>query len=376
MKFRTTPFSMADGIFSDGEEQLVKFFLQHLARVYRIDLSETEFLFEPISSGLSSSAKIIAQSEQIYPYFLKIGENFIINKEVSKYNLASSNLPPLYLAPIETVISSDSKKYLTSKTKGLSLVAFKYITGGIKGAKPDTLFKSFEKIDKYKMIELIDEIFQIVFQDLHSFHSKSYMSEFKHLIHKEHVFDELNNATVSSMVHRYNMLADQAPQYELPHGIVHGDLHCENIIVNSKFTPIIIDFEMLRKSGCLLNDYAEFEIALLVAALDCDVDKYGPCARSCYNSINILELFGIDKFSRCVRSIRSNLCNPIFNNARFKDKNIKIDQVSHTYACLLLRYLCSYAWVSIKTMEERRSLIVVGVLSQIFDQLYYQLKFE
>lgn len=367
MKPRTTPFSITDGVLDAGEEQLVSFFLQHLAKVYRLDSPKSDYLFTPISAGLSDSTKIIVQSDSIYPYFIKIGSNYNISKEVTKHNTASSNLPPLYLAPFETLISSESKKYHTKQTEGLSLVSYRYITGGIKGKSPKTLLKSFKYIDKYKMIELIDEIFQVVFKDLHSFHDKSFIKKFDYHIHDSTVFDELSNATVSRMVNRYNILAENAKRFNLPHGMVHGDIHCENIIVNKKYTPIIIDFEMLRTNGCLLNDFAEFEVALLVAALDSDVDKYGPFSRNCYQSENILNLFGVDKFSRCVRSIRSNLCHFIFGQDKF---DFKIEQISYTYLMLILRYLCSYSWVSIKSMEERRSLVVVGVLSIIFDQIF------
>jgi len=397
MKNRTGAFSLNDGVLDEGEKELVGHFLQQLVRRYKIDLSENEFQFLPVGAGLSKSSKIITQCEDVYPYFLKISDIPSINSEVSNYNRASSKIPPLYIPPIEMVISGDNKKYKSENTKNIALVAFKYITGSKKGDSPRTLFDSFGLIDQYRMIELIDELFQTVLGDMHAFTkhvggpkfferetqpeffvTRDYVSpsnnpfgimSFQHYNHNVGLFQELGDDTINSMVERYNHFQSSALSFEMPHGMVHGDLHCENVIVNKKLSPILIDFEMLRKDGCILNDYAEFEVAMLVAALDHDVVEFGPCARTCYDNEDLFSFFGIDKFSRCVRSIRSNLGHRLFNLCGMEVSRQKINSLTYLYYILLLRYLCSYSWVSVKSFDEKRSLVVVGVLNQIFNQV-------
>jgi hypothetical protein len=152
--------------------------------------------------------------------------------------------------------------------------------------------------------------------------------------------------------------------------MIHGDLHCENIILNKRNMPLIIDFEMMKMDGCLINDFAEFEIALVVAALDADVELYGPSIRGCYGSMSMFEVFGVDKIIRAIRTIRANLAHNLFNLAKIPASRQFLDELDYAYKVTLLRYICSYTWFAAQSMSERRSLVVVGVLTTIFDQLY------
>ena len=126
---------------------------------------------------------------------------------------------------------------------------------------------------------------------MHSFSNNVNQKAFQHFRHDRAVFDSIANKRLSEMVVQYNDFILGAPCPNLPHGMVHGDLHCENIIVNKKLSPIIIDFEMMRPEGCLLNDFAEFEVALIVAALDSSADLYAPVVRAIYARSNIFEVF-------------------------------------------------------------------------------------
>jgi hypothetical protein len=375
MKKREGRFSLSDNVFDPPEQDLVEQFLQVLSRRYQIDLSDSEFRFQGIGVGLSKSSKVLALSDDFYPYFLKISDVASINKEVSNLNRASTRIPPLHIPPLETVVSSENPKFARDANRGFSLLAVRYISDSAKGEKPLSLFEEFPKLDVYASIAIIDELFQVVFRDLHAFHKlkPDQIKPFEHFQHDEELFSKIRNATLTSMVKRYNEFVATARTCDLPHGLLHGDLHCQNIILNSRKMPLIIDFEMMRLDGCLLNDFAEFEVALLVAALDSDVVKFGPSIRGCYRGATLFEFFGVDKITRSVRSIRTNLAHNLFNIAELDPSKSFMAEFDYIYRVLLLRYICSYAWVSQTSMSEKSSLVVIGVLSNIFDQLYENL---
>lgn len=359
-------FYLSDSVLSVGQTELLRFFLEHVARSYRVDLAAAEFKFKRISIGMSPTTKLVAYSNDIYPYFIKIGEIQAIRTEVSNYNRASARIPPLYLPPLETVIDSEIKKYKTENNKGLALVAYRYISGKNKGKSPETLLDAFPRISTYEAIELIDEIFQVIFRDFHKFSKETTLEKFEHFRHDASLFDALGDERISQMVRAYNNSLRGASRPMLPHGMVHGDLHAENLIINNRLNPVVIDFEMMRRQGCLINDFVELEVAILMAAIDSDVDSFGPTSRICYNSNRIFYNFGVDKFSRCVRAIRANLGFLLFCDGPLEPTDKVIRDVEKVYRHLLLRYLCSYAYVARKSMPESRSHNVLGVITQIF----------
>lgn len=379
MRTRTAAFGLADSSWEPHERLLVEHFIRFLARKYQFDLDEQEFLFQKIGIGLSKSVKLLATSRDVYPYFLKIAESVAVDKEVSNVNRASARVPPLHMPPVETVISSQNVKYKSPTIEGYSLVAFRYISGSAKGHAPTTLAARLPELGTYKTIEVIDELFQDVLRDFHAF-SKADLEPFEHFNHDHEVigvFNAAKNTTLSNMVRRYNLLAKryaaEGRTIALPHGHVHGDLHCENIILSGKFTPILIDFEMMRQQGCLLNDFAEFEIAMLMALIDGDVEKSYESVEKCYSGWNVFSFFGVDQVSRAIRAVRSNLGHSLFNISNLPSDEKTIRSVSEIYMVLLLRYLCSYTWVALHSMAKHRSLVIAGVLSMVFDQIMNEL---
>ena len=375
MKKREGRFSLSDGVFDAAERDLVRHFLDILSKRHRIDLSEHEFSFQAIGVGLSKSTKVVALSDAVYPYFLKISDVRSINKEASNLNQASTMIPPLHIPPLETVVSSENSKYASEENKGYALLAVRYITDSAKGEVPASLFNEYPKLDVYASMVIVDDLFQVVLRDLHAFHKleRDRIKPFEHFPHKEEVFAQVKHSALNSMVKRYNEFVSAADTCALPHGFLHGDLHCENIILNSRKMPLIIDFEMMRSDGCLLNDYAEFEIAMVVAALHANVDEFGPSIRACYKGATIFEFFGIDKITRTIRSIRTNLAHNLFNVAGIEPSQSFMKSFDYIYRSLLLRYICSYTWVSHRSMKTQSRLVVTGVLADIFDQVYENL---
>jgi Ternary complex associated domain 9 len=376
MKKRHQKFTLADKVLEPFEQDLVQQFLRHLGRKYQLDLSDSDFTFQWIGMGLSQSTKLLALSDQTYPYFLKIADNTSIRIESSNFAKATARIPPLHLPPLESVLSSEDPLIHNHLNDGYSLLAMPFLTDSSKGQPPTSLFEAFGKLTTYEMVEIIDEIFQVVFRDFHSFHKlpPGNMKPFTPRLHNVETFSTLGRVTLSSMVERYNQLAKTCAKPDLPHGILHGDLHCENIILNKRNMPLIIDFEMMKMDGCLINDFAEFEVALVVAALDADVELYGPTIRGCYSGASMFELFGIDKIIRAIRSIRANLAHNLFNLAHIAATRDFLADLDYVYKINLLRYICSYTWFAVQSMNERRSLVVVGVLTTIFDQLYATIK--
>jgi Ternary complex associated domain 9 len=372
MKKRHQKFSLADRVLEPHEQDLVQRFLHYLSDKNGIDLRESEFSFQWIGMGLSQSTKLLALADSFYPFFLKISDNASIQRESSNFTKATARIPPLHLPPRETLISSESPAIKNDVNDGYSLLAVPFLTDSSKGQPPTSLFEAFPRLTTYQLVEVIDEIFQVVFRDFHSFH-KLVPANFRPMeprLHNVELFKTLDRVTLTAMVERYNQLASTCDRPSLPHGVQHGDLHCENIILNKRNMPLIIDFEMMKMDACLINDFAEFEIALVVAALDADVELYGPTIRGCYGSTSMFEVFGIDKIVRAIRTIRANLAHNLFNLAKVPATRQNLDELDYAYKIMLLRYICSYTWFAAQSMSERRSLVVVGVLTTIFDQLY------
>jgi Ternary complex associated domain 9 len=372
MKKRHQKFSLADKVLEPHEQDLVQRFLYYLSDKYGIDLRESEFSFQWIGMGLSQSTKLLALADSFYPFFLKISDNASIQRESSNFTKATARIPPLHLPPRETLISSEDPAIKNEVNDGYSLLAVPFLTDSSKGQPPTSLFEAFPRLTTYQMVEIIDEIFQVVFRDFHSFHklSRGNFRPVEPRLHNIEIFNTLGRVTLSAMVERYNQLAASCAKPSLPHGIIHGDLHCENIILNKRNMPLIIDFEMMQMDGCLINDFAEFEIALVVAALDADVELYGPTIRGCYGGATMFEVFGVDKIVRAIRTIRANLAHNLFNLAKIPATREFLNELDYIYKITLLRYICSYTWFAAQSMSERRSLVVVGVLTTIFEQLY------
>jgi hypothetical protein len=372
MKKRHQKFSLADKVLEPHEQDLTQRFLYYLSDKYGVDMRESEFSFQWIGMGLSQSTKLLALAESFYPFFLKISDNASIQRESNNFTKATARIPPLHLPPRETLITSEDPAIKNAVNDGYSLLAVPFLTDSIKGQPPTSLFNAFPHLTTYDLVEIIDEIFQVVFRDFHSFHklTAGNFRPFEPRPHNVEIFNTLGRATLTGMVEKYNQLALSCAKPILPHGIIHGDLHCENIILNKRNMPLIIDFEMMKMDACLLNDFAEFEIALVVAALDADVELYGPTIRACYSEASMFEVFGIDKIVRAIRTIRANLAHNLFNLAKIPPTRKFLDELDYVYKILLLRYVCSYTWFAAQSMTEKRSLVVVGVLTTIFDQLY------
>jgi hypothetical protein len=369
---RHQKFSLADKVLEPQEQDLVQRFLYYLSDKYGVDMRESEFSFQWIGMGLSQSTKLLALADSFYPFFLKISDNASILRESSNFTKATARIPPLHLPPRETLISSEDPAIKNEVNDGYSLLAVPFLTDSSKGQAPTSLFEAFPRLSTYDMVEIIDEIFQVVFRDFHCFHKlpPANMKPFEPRLHNVQIFNKLGSVTINGMVERYNQLATTCAKPNLPHGMIHGDLHCENIILNKRNMPLIIDFEMMKMDACLINDFAEFEIALVVAALDADVELYGPTIRACYSGAPMFEVFGIDKIVRAIRTIRANLAHNLFNLAKIPATREFLGELDYAYKISLLRYICSYTWFAAQSMSERRSLVVVGVLTTIFDQIY------
>ena len=344
-------FSIDNGNFSSEEIELLNLFFNFISRNYKIKITAKEVKYKRVEIGLSPVLKLFTKTNSLYPFFLKIGHDNEIQKESRNYGKARHKMPPLSMPPLETFISYNKlkdKELIKSKT---SLIAFRSITGRDKLESPRSLFDEYNNINQYKIIEIIDEIFQVTLRDLHGFGDNPVFKEIEYAIHDLELFSRKKFQITTDMVIKYNNLAEIAslsPKI-MPHGFVHGDLHCNNILLGRSNMPVIIDFAMLREEGCLLCDYAELEVAILVTALASNFQETANSARNCYKGMELYDHYGVDKFSRCVRVLRSNLLHSVFSVCS-KKNDIEHSDVSFVYQMLLLRYLCSYSWVSHETI--------------------------
>lgn len=364
-------FTLHDNVLEPHQDALIRHFIEHLGRKLQQPIPVERFYMRRIGTGLSSSVKIVTDSDTTHPYFLKISKDAAIMKESGNHNRASVKLPPLNIPPIETaVVASSIPRLRDTDAAGYGLIAYRYLSADVKGSRPSSFFEFFGSADAYKISRIIDDIFQVALFDLHNFAASDILRPFEHFRHDESLFSSLKD-DVRRTVANYNAVAIKAITMDLPHGIVHGDLHAENIIVNRLNHPIIIDFEMLRLGGCLVSDYAELEVSILMTALDLDVNLLAPVARRCYSRRHILDVFGTDKLSRAIQTVRQNLMNSLFVVGTYNriDQNL-VDRLSAVYRIMIMRYICSYIWVASRSMEERRSLVVIGVMLEIFDMLH------
>lgn len=349
-------FDFHDDQLSDEQRSLLRDFFSHLAKKYKMEISEDKVKFKESRIGLSPVKKIFVITDDFFPFFIKMGDASEIQRESRNYGKAKFRMPPLSIPPHETYISN---------TSGIALIAFQSITGKSKHDVPGSLFNTYHLLSQYDLIEIIDEIYQVALSELHGFERGPILKEIEYVEHDIALFSRQAYKTTSEMVLKYNKLVSKAYSPLMPHGHVHGDLHCNNILLGRGNVPVIIDFAMLREEGCLLCDFAELEISILVTSLFSDFSETVNHARSCYRGESLFDNFGVNKFSRCVRVIRSNLFHSFYESCA-GCKEVELEDVTYVYQMLLLRYLCSYSWVVHETMEELQRRAITNFLSELF----------
>lgn len=353
--------SLNEFVKDEKEKELIYNFFVHVRDTYNNTLRFSSLRFAPVTVGMSRVNKLFMYSDTIYPYFLKVGKNKNISREDSKYGHAARKIPALSIPPKETIIRNKSGE--------LALIAFRYVTGNSKIEAPETLFSMYKKMPVYRMITVVDELFQIVLSDYHSFSTSEI--EQKNIPDIDiSIINGINNISVlDRMIKNYNDLVNKTSFLFMPCGLIHGDLHCENILVGRYFNPIVLDFEMALDKECLFRDFAEFEIAMLFAAACTDFDNTESAAEAFYSQTNILQICDVDKFTTLLQRIRANLIASVKKKENISRRSMVLEDLNIAYSIYLMRYICLYCRVAAlnTTGSTRRTLI--SFFEQIFEEL-------
>ena len=357
-------FRPDDASLNVSEKELLRLFVERVRRKYTVSSELEDIRFQRIKLGFSPVTKLFSRSKYVFPYFIKLGDANEIERESRNYGIASQRIPPLNVPPLETYLQGTR---LGKEHSSTSLIAFRYITGSDRTLPPLSLFYGYEEMSKYELVEVIDEIFQNVLRELHSFHTKKEILITKHLIHKIANFQNSEYPILLNLVKKYNHVARNARRLKFPHGKIHGDLHLENILLGRKASPVIIDFGMMYDRGCLIRDFAEFEVAMLVAALFNDFERTSIFAKMFYSSGGFLNNHGVDRFSRAAQTVRANL-HVLSRSA--PGYLLDITKLSYLYDIHLMRYICSYLLIVVETLGEEKKHAIVGYMTQIFETLH------
>lgn len=346
--------------------KLLEHFVEIQRKVHRIPNLMSTVRVKPIDTGLSATARLFLKSKHTFPFFIKIGSSSDIQVEYKKHNLAQRMLPAQHFAERVYFGSGNKINRTDPDLLGRSIVAFRYITAGRKDSSPEMLHDAYRHLSKTEMIEVVNDLFQVIFHDFHGFATdRCGPLEVDYLVRDEAHFKSSQIQTVIDMFRRYNDMVERAVRYPVPHGRVHGDLHLRNVLLGRRNTPVIIDFAMTRDRACLLTDFAEFEVALLLAALEAEFDEAVRSFQGCYISADIRVVEGATKLNSSIRELRAVLFDLIANSNGGGQSNR--EELSYVYSMFLLRYFCSYGLMAEKTLKAEKAFAVVEVMRRAFE---------
>ncbi|HTV70599.1 MAG TPA: phosphotransferase [Rhizobiaceae bacterium] len=323
-----------------------------------------------ISIGISRSDKLFVQSKTSYPYFVKIGEAKNIKREDSKYGQAARKIPALSIPPKEIL--------LEDKINNVALISFRYVTGSHRQDNPASLFYHYQSMDVYDVMSLIDDLFHAVLHDFHSFRTAKYESHEVPSLDESIFKNDRRDESLNKMVEKYNNFVSRDLRYISAIGPIHGDLHTENILVGRYDNPILIDFEMSLQDNCLLKDFAEFEIALLLAVATTSFDEIEDEVSAFYKNRLIFGLGGIGKFPSSASRIRANLCESLSEMCRARGLDMPgvFREAAIVYRIYLLRYLCFYARIANLNQTGMIRRGIISLFEDVFNILYERLPAE
>jgi len=356
------PFRIDGSKLKPAHNNLLSRFLDHVTKSYDLSEAREDFLMQEISIGISRTDKLFVQSKNSYPFFLKVGDAKNIKREDSKYGQAARKIPALSIPPKEI--------FIEDKENDCALIAFRYVTGSNRGDNPTSLFYHYVSMDTYSLLSLIDDLFTFVLSDFHSFRNAKYESHEIPALDVE-IFRENADSRIDDMVEKYNKIVAKIPEIRVPLGSIHGDLHTENILVGRYNNPILIDFEMAVQDNCLLRDYAEFEVALLLAAATTSYDEADEQANKIYNNRFVFGINGISKLASSTARIRANLFDQLSGFSVAKEVSIEaiFHDASLCYRVYILRYLCFY--VRIANMNQKGGLRhgIIALFHAMFEKV-------
>lgn len=341
------------------EKELIDCFIEFLRTNYSAELKSSEIRLSVVKSGMSRVKKLFLYADRIYPYFIKIGDIKNISREDSKYGHAARRIPALSIPPKEHLLRDSTGKY--------GLIAFRYITGSKKNDPPLTLLSAYREMPIHRFITLIDELYQNVLVEYHNFADASIGKLPVPTINKE-LFSLVNNNEISIMLEKYESLRLQADQLCLPIGTIHGDLHCENILIGRYYNPIVLDFEMSLEGACLLRDFAEYEIALFYAGAVSQFDETEQSAQVYYQSDSIFLATGVDKFQTTIQRVRANMSNSIMLMKNGSDEIIEDIEVS--YRLYLMRYIILYGRIAQLSLTSYQRRSVISLFADVFRAVF------
>lgn len=224
-----------------------KALLQEICARYK----EHRVRYVVIERGLSTSVKLVAKPECLFPILIKLDSAEAVSQEEAGDRLIRYRVPPLSIPSLEIV--------LFRKNRGA--IAYRYITGG----RVRQLIRRFDtalrELSTYQALAIIDDVFDVILKKCHWLDGQYKMRRIR--LPEMPTIPELNSDSKwVDMIGRYERARDICSRVDAPHGIVHGDLHAKNILISRDDAPVLIDFSMAKADTCQYLDFAKFEANL------------------------------------------------------------------------------------------------------------------
>ena len=282
-----------------------------------------------ISRGLSTSIKIVAKPETLFPLLIKLDSREVIEKEVRGDSIIRNRVPPLSIPPLEQFTYRGSRGAL----------AYRYITGG----RVRHLIRRFDTVlsllPTYRALQIIDDIFDVILKKCHWLDDQYIMKavQLPDMIYKSKTPTDENWPKLLTLYHEVQSCLCHIIA---PHAIVHGDLHAKNVLITRDDAPVLIDFAMVEKDMCQFYDYARFEAYLQLQVDAVLAEKYWLNQELFYGATPLIIPHSNSKLSTCVSRIRANLWQGCTRRS-MRMESADIDAVYRGYLIFcLMRFYC------------------------------------
>jgi serine/threonine protein kinase len=289
-------------VVDDNNGDFVEFDALPLSEVDRKVLLKAAARFQPgivrylpLARGLSSATKVILKPESLFPLIVKIDAASAIETEYQGDRLIRDRVPPLSVPPFEGV-------YYEGERGG---IVYRYITGGRVRELARRLDRAIPELKTYEILKIVDDIFDVILKKCHWLDGKYTIEPIR--LPEIRSGDLAKDGQWEEMLKTYDTIRKAVESYRAPHGIVHGDLHAQNVLLTRDDAPVLVDFARAARARCQYIDFAKFDAALQFQVDGSVAEELWRIEELVYGGTQLVIPHSNAKLASCIHGIRSNL---------------------------------------------------------------------
>ncbi|MDQ6949923.1 MAG: aminoglycoside phosphotransferase family protein [Actinomycetota bacterium] len=208
-----------------------------------------------ISRGRSIAQKVVIKPSGLFPLLVKLDTSDRIQTELHGDRIIRLRVP--------SVSIPDPVWHETRGATGI--LAYRYVTHGRLVERAQRLDVWASTVPKHQLLRLLDRLYESVLKKMHWQDGRTTAQE----ITPPGIDQPIHGSLQRSIKMAYDAHVQRTvggSVLRCPVGIVHGDLHAKNVLVDSGGAPILIDFDRVSYGQPIVLDYVKMDVFLPLSA--------------------------------------------------------------------------------------------------------------